>query len=513
MAARTLMIQGTASHVGKSLLTSALCRVFQRRGLKVAPFKAQNMSNNSFVTPDGKEIGRAQAVQAAACRLAPRTDFNPILIKPSGDCHAQLVVHGEVAGSLTPSTFGRLRREHFQTVCEAFARLSAEFDLVILEGAGSPAEINLQEQDIVNMRMAQAAQAPVLLAADIERGGVFAALVGTHLLLREEERPYVKGFIINKFRGDASLLSRGITDVEARLTVRCLGIVPYWNDLCVPEEDSVGSPGLFGDGKRLRSGGVRSAGCDDDGAEQRLVIGVVDLPHLSNSTDLEVLARTPDVQLIRIGDASEHPMDALIFPGTKHTAQALHFVKDRGIDQIAKRVVEDGGTVMGLCGGFQLLGRCIFDPDRVESTEPELLGLGLLDVVTTFEREKTTREVRGIHVETGCTIEGYEIHMGQTVMGGDMSHFLEVTTHGETASRNEGAVSHHGRVIGTYVHGVFDSPAFRRAFLNQLRQRRGWTPLPLIQEPSLDRRLDTLADFIENHLNVGAIETIIEQGV
>ncbi|WP_447986406.1 cobyric acid synthase [Nitrospira sp. Nam74] len=513
MAARTLMIQGTASHVGKSVLTSALCRVFQRRGLRVAPFKAQNMSNNSFVTPDGKEIGRAQAVQAAACRLTPRTDFNPILIKPSGDCQAQLVVHGEVAGSLTPSSFGRLRREHFATVCEAFARLSAEFDLVILEGAGSPAEINLHEQDIVNMRMAQVAHAPVLLTADIERGGVFAALVGTHLLLRKEERPYVKGFIINKFRGDPSLLTRGITDVEARLTVRCLGIVPYWNDMYVPEEDSVGSPALFGDGKRLRPGGVRATGCDEDGAPERLAIGVVDLPHLSNSTDLEALARTPDVHLIRVVDASTHPLDALIIPGTKHTAEALHFVRDRGIDHLVKRVVDDGGTVMGLCGGFQLLGRLILDPDRVESTQPALKGLGLLDVVTTFEREKRTRQVCGIHVQTGCSVEGYEVHMGQTVIGRDMSPFLEIRTKGETASRKDGAVSHHGGVIGTYVHGVFDAPDFRRVFLNQLRQRRGWAPLPLTEELSLDRRLDTLADFVENHLDLVAIERIIEQGV
>jgi adenosylcobyric acid synthase len=529
MAARTLMIQGTASHVGKSVLTSALCRVFQRRGLKVAPFKAQNMSNNSFVTPDGKEIGRAQAVQAAACRLPPRTDFNPILIKPSGDCQAQLVMHGEVSGSLTPASFGRLRREHFATVCEAFARLAAEFDLVILEGAGSPAEINLHEQDIVNMRMAQASQAPVLLTADIERGGVFAALVGTHLLLREEERLYVKGFIINKFRGDASLLTRGITDVEARLTVRCLGVVPYWNDMYVPEEDSVGSPALFGEGKRLRPGGVRAGGCDDlrfrpggvraaardeDGAPDRLVIGVVDLPHLSNSTDLEALARTPDVQLIRVVNASAHPpLDALIIPGTKHTAQALHFVRDGGIDHVVKRVVDDGGIVMGLCGGFQLLGRLILDPDRVESTQPELKGLGLLDVVTTFEREKSTREVFGVHVETGCSVEGYEVHMGQTVIGHDMAPFLEIRTKGETVPRKDGAVSHHGRVIGTYVHGVFDAPDFRRVFLNRLRQRRGWASLPLTEELSLDRRLDALADFVENHLDLVAIERIIEQGV
>ncbi|MBM4125379.1 MAG: cobyric acid synthase, partial [Nitrospira sp.] len=304
MAARTLMIQGTASHVGKSVLVAALCRFYRRRGLKVAPFKAQNMSNNSFVTPDGKEIGRAQAVQAVACRLAMRTDFNPVLIKPEGDRRAQLVVNGEVYGRLTAKDFGRVRRECFPSVQEAFARLSQEFDLVILEGAGSPAEINLREQDIVNMRMAQEAKAPVLLAADIDRGGAFAALVGTVTLLTPEERRHVKGFLINKFRGEVELLTPGVTAVEALMGLPCLGVIPHWGDLQVPQEDSVGWDGWLS--RRQDRTDV-------------LAIGVADVPCISNFTDFESLRREPDVQLVRLAEATDQPLDALIFPGTKNT--------------------------------------------------------------------------------------------------------------------------------------------------------------------------------------------------
>ncbi|TAJ23977.1 MAG: cobyric acid synthase, partial [Nitrospirae bacterium] len=312
MAARTLMIQGTASHVGKSVLVAALCRLYRRRGVKVAPFKAQNMSNNSFVTPDGKEIGRAQAVQAAACRLAMRTDFNPVLIKPEGDRRAQLVVNGEVYGQLTAKDFGRVRRECFPSVQEAFARLSREFDLVILEGAGSPAEINLREQDIVNMRMAQEAKAPVLLAADIDRGGAFAALVGTVTLLTPEERRHVQGFLINKFRGEEELLTPGIRAVEAMMGISCLGVIPHWGNLQVPQEDSVGWDGC------LSSPHDRADG---------LAIGVADVPCIANFTDFESLRREPDVQLVRVTEATSQSFDALIFPGTKNTAEALRFIK------------------------------------------------------------------------------------------------------------------------------------------------------------------------------------------
>jgi adenosylcobyric acid synthase len=493
------MIQGTASHVGKSVLVAALCRLFVRQGLKVAPFKAQNMSNNSFVTPDGREIGRAQAVQAAACRLPPRTDFNPVLIKPEGESRAQLVVEGKVFGTLTAQDFGRVRRDCLPSVREAFHRLSAEFDLVILEGAGSPAEINLREQDIVNMRMAQEAEAPVLLVGDIDRGGVFAALVGTLTLLRPDERRHVKGWLINKFRGDAGLLAPGVREVESRSGLPCLGVIPHWKDLRVPQEDSLGW--------------AHCVGATGHGAAELLSIGVADLPAMSNFTDLEALGREPDVRLVRLaGPAADH-LDALIFPGTKNTADALRFVKARGLDRMAKQVLTQGGLVLGLCGGYQLLGRRIIDPHGVESGEPELTGLGLLDAVTTFAREKVTVGVSGVHAESGCRIRGYEIHMGETRLGDGASPWLTVRTDGDPADRAEGAVSADGRVLGTYVHGLFDAAPFRRLLLNRLRTRKGWAPLETQADSSLDEDLDRLADFIGIHLDLKAVEAIIEQGL
>ena len=498
MAARTLMIQGTASHVGKTVLTAALCRIFVRKGLRVAPFKAQNMSNNSFVTPDGKEIGRAQAVQAAACRLAPRTDFNPVLIKPVDERSAQLVINGKVTGLLTASDFGRIRREYFPIVQEAFSRLASEFDLVILEGAGSPAEVNLRDQDIVNMRMAQVAGAPVVLVGDIDRGGVFASLVGTLALLQPEEQGYVKGFLINKLRGDAALLTSGVRMVEARTGVKCLGVLPYWGNLQVPEEDSLGWESWAG---------IRPSRPD------ALTIGVADVPSISNFTDFEAFVREPDVRLVRLTDATVQPLDALIFPGTKNTAQALKFVRTRGLDQVARRVLAGGGTVIGSCGAYQLMGRRILDPHGVESSEPELEGLGLLDVVTSFAREKVTVGVTGFHRDSGCSIEGYEVHMGDTCVGDGVEPLLMVRTAGDSNFRTEGAVSLDGRILGTYVHGLFDSSAFRRRLLNRMRVAQGWAPLDSNPAPSCDQQLDDLADFVAQHVDLKSIDAIIEQGI
>ena len=505
MAARTLMVQGTASHVGKSVLVTALCRLFARRGVKVAPFKAQNMSNNSFVTPDGREIGRAQAVQAAACRLAPRTDFNPVLIKPSGERTAQMVVNGQVAGQLHASDFGRIKRDHWPVVCEAFARLAGEFDLVVLEGAGSPAEINLRDRDIVNMAMAQEARAPVILAGDIDRGGVFAALVGTLALLAPEDRAHVKGFLINKFRGDADLLAPGVKMVEARCGISCLGVVPHWRDLRVPQEDSLGweEPSSFS----------RSLHASPVTLHEFLTIGVVDLPAISNFTDFDALACEPDVRLVRVAGPITHRLDALIFPGTKHTADALRFVKERKLDLAARQVLEAGGTVVGLCGGFQLLGRRILDPDQVESSAVELEGLGLLNVTTSFARDKVTVGVSGRHLASGCPVEGYEVHMGRTSLEAGAVPWLEVRAPGESAVRPEGAGSEDGLVLGTYVHGLFDAPEFRRVFLNGLRERHGWAPLPVQPGTSLDERIDGLADFMAKHLDLAAIDAILERGI
>jgi adenosylcobyric acid synthase len=498
MAARTLMIQGTASHVGKSVLVTALCRLFLRRGLRVAPFKAQNMSNNSFVTPDGREIGRAQAVQAAACRLAPRSDFNPVLIKPESDRRAQLVVNGKVVGSLVASDFGRIRREWFPTVQDCFARLREEFDLVILEGAGSPAEPNLREQDIVNMHMAREANAPVLLVGDIDRGGVFAALVGTLALLDAEERRHVKGFLINKFRGDPDVLAPGIRLVEDQTALRCLGVIPHWGHLRVPEEDSVGwETWVPVEGQRADA----------------LLIGVADLPAISNFTDFEALYWEPDVRLVRLTGASELPLDALIFPGTKNTVEALRFVKASGLDQVARQLWADGGTVVGLCGGYQLLGRKIRDPRGIESPERESDGLGLLDVVTSFARKKVLIQVTGTHRESGAPVEGYQVHMGRTRAGSSVLPLLDVQKPNGSLRWAEGAVSPDGRVFGTYVHGLFDAPGFRRVFLNRLRARRGWDPLEVESGRSPDHALDELGDFVERHVDLRAIEAIVEKGL
>ena len=501
MAARTLMVQGTGSDVGKSVLVSALCRLFVRQGLRVAPFKAQNMSNNSFVTTDGREIGRAQAVQAAACGIAPRADFNPVLIKPSDDHRAQLVVDGRVAGEVVASDFGRIRRDCTTAVEHAFARLSAEFDLVILEGAGSAAEVNLSDYDIVNMRMAHLAKAPVLLVGDIDRGGVLAALVGTMGLLPASDTALVKGFVINKFRGDVGLLMPGVRIVEERTGLRCLGVLPYVRELRLPQEDSLAW-------KELQSQKP------DSGRGDTIRIGVVDLPCISNFTDIDSLASEVDVQIIRVsaGDRDTHAqVDVLVFPGTKNTPQALRYVREHRLDRLAHTVLGMGGMVIGICGGYQILGRRIRDPLRIESNETELEGLGLLDAETWFASAKVTSQIRGTHRESGHRIEGYEVHMGRTVTGSDVRPFLEIHEGGRI--RPEGAVSKDGHIIATYVHGVFDAPVFRRSFLNRLRHSKGWRSLPIDHHASLDQRIDAWSDVVRNHLDMSALQVMIEHGV
>ena len=498
MRARTFMIQGTGSHVGKSVLTAALCRSFLRRGLRVAPFKAQNMSNNSFVTPDGKEIGRAQAVQAAACRLAPRADFNPILIKPESDTAAQLVVGGEVAGSLSAKDFGLVRREYWARVREAFERLSAEFDVVVLEGAGSPAEINLRQCDVVNMEMARHAAAPVLLVGDIERGGVFASLVGTWSLLDEADRRHLKAFAINKFRGDLRLLEDGLTRVSRDTGLPCAGVLPHWGRLDVPEEDVLG----WDDWQR------RAPRRSD-----AVVIGIADVPGISNFTDFEVLAGEPDVEVVSLNESTDRPLDALMFPGSKHTVRALRFVRERGLDRLAHRVLASGGTVGGICGGYQLLGHTICDPDRLESHDASIDGLGLLPVETTFASPKIVEQASGRHPESGCAVIGYQVRMGRTRVTSEAQPFLELRDDQSDDPRPEGMCLHGGRLFGTYVHGLFDQAAFRRWWLNRLRQSKGWPALPEMQRPSLDERLDRLADFVEQHLDMAMIERVLEEGV
>ena len=498
MAARTLMIQGTASHVGKSALTAALCRLYQRRGLRVAPFKAQNMSNNSFVTPDGKEIGRAQAVQAAACRVAPRADFNPVLIKPAEETTAQLVVNGEVAGVLCASDFGRIRREYWSDVQAAFNRLSAEFDLIVLEGAGSPAEINLRDCDVVNMRMAQYAGAPVVLVGDIDRGGVFASLVGTWTLLAKEERAYLKAYVINKFRGAAGWLGGGLNRVTQDTGMPCAGTLPFYDEMKLPEEDSLGW-----DDRQGRSS------CRGD----RVFIGIVDVPAISNFTDFDPLMAEPDVEVVRLKEPTTRLFDALIFPGTKHTVQALRFVRDRGFDRLAHQVIQNGGLVAGICGGYQLLGRTIKDPDGIESECREVNGLGLLSVETTFEAPKIVRQVSGRHLESGEVISGYHVRMGRTSGQQVLRRVVEVRDPNSLRDISDDTWTEEGRVFGTYLHGLFDEGGFRRWWLNRLRVGRGYDVLPPSLTETLDVRLDRWADYVERHLSITMIDRMIEQGI
>jgi adenosylcobyric acid synthase len=498
MAARTLMIQGTASHVGKSVVTAALCRLFRRYGFRVAPFKAQNMSNNSFVTPDGKEIGRAQAVQAAACRLAPHADFNPVLIKPADDTTAQLIVGGEVVGSLSANDFGLVRRRWWTSVQAAFTRLAQDFDLIVLEGAGSPAEVNLRECDVVNMEMARYAKAPVLLVGDIDRGGVFASLVGTWALLDDEDRRHLKAFVVNKFRGARTLLDNGLARVSQETGMVCAGVLPHWDNLAVPEEDSLGWDN--------RSGRYITR-------MDRVVIGIVDVPAISNFTDFEPLAWEPDVELIRLREATHRPLDAILFPGSKHTVRALQFVRARGFDRLAERVLTEGGTVGGICGGYQLLGRLIRDPEHVESDLDEVDGLGMLPVSTTFALPKVVRHVSGRHPESGEPVVGYHIRMGRTVPDENAQPFIELC-HDNSASMLEDGISvHGGRVFGTSLHGLFDRSPFRRWWINRLRAAKGYGGIPEIRECSLDERLDQWADFVQQHVSMPVLDRLLAEGV
>jgi cobyric acid synthase CobQ len=498
MPARTLMIQGTASHVGKSVLTTALCRSFLRRGLRVAPFKAQNMSNNSFVTPDGKEIGRAQAVQAAACRLAPRADFNPILIKPESDTTAQLVVGGDVAESLSARDFGLVRRKYWGRVQEAFERLSDTFDVVVLEGAGSPAEINLRQFDVVNMQMARFAAAPVLLVGDIERGGVFASLLGTWTLLDDTDRRHLKAFAVNKFRGDVRLLDDGLTRVSRDMGLPCAGVLPHWGDLDLPEEDVLGW-----DGWQRRT----------PQRADRIVIGVANVPGISNCTDFEPLAGEPDVEVVQLDESTDRPLDAVIFPGSKQTVRALCFVRERGLDRLAHRVLAAGGTVGGICGGYQLLGRILRDPHRLESSHEHMDGLGLLPVETTFAAPKIVEQVSGRHAESGCSVVGYQVRMGRTMVPPKARPFFELNEEYSAEQRPEGMCLQDGRLFGTYVHGLFDEAPFRRWWVNRLRQSKGWAGLPKSESRSLDARLERLADFVERHLEMSVIDRLLDEGV
>lgn len=496
MTALRIMVQGTGSYVGKSVLTAALCRYFYKQGYRVAPFKAQNMSNNSYVTPDGGEIGRAQAFQAAACGIEPVVEMNPVLLKPASEMGSQVVVLGKPVGHMRVREYHEYQKQLRGVVSQAFEKLAGAFDVVVLEGAGSPAEINLRQFDIVNMAMARVADAPVVLVGDIHTGGVFAWLVGTMELLQPDERTRVQGFIINKFRGDATLLRDGIASLEKRTGVRTLGVVPFVPNLPVDEED-----------------GVKATRSIPTSILKQLHLLVVRFPRISNSTDFECFLAEPDVSLEYVtappGLGTTWP-DAVFVPGTKSTMQDLAYLHNSGLVGYLRTAREKNIPVVGICGGFQMLGRRIVDREGVESDTAAVEGLGFLDVETNFAATKQTVRVRGVSLLSGEEIRGYEIHMGQTERGEGTRPWIRITDEqGNQGERYDGCISDDGNVSGTYIHGLFDAPGFRREFLNRLRVRRGWEPLAEQAPRSREAALDSLAELVRDHLDCRLLDDIV----
>jgi adenosylcobyric acid synthase len=492
--ARALMIQGTASHVGKSVLTTAFGRWLRDRGLRVAPFKAQNMSLNSFVTLHGEEIARSQATQAEALGLEPEVDMNPILLKPL-DQGCQVVVQGQGIAVLSIRDYYAYKPEAWRAITAAYDRLAARYDAVVLEGAGSPVEINLKADDLVNMRMAEHAEAAVILVADIERGGVFAQLVGTWELLEPRERQRVVGFIINKFRGDATLLSPGLAFVQARTGRPVLGVLPFDTRVQLDEEDSLGlAPAVAATGD--------------------LDVAVLHLPGLSNFTDFAALARVPGVvvRYIHEPDQLRRP-DLVVLPGTRTTVRALEWLRSTGLAAALQQCVADpqGPAMVGLCGGFQLLGRTIADPDGIECRTPHSEALGLLDVDTRFEERKTLYRVQAEVIGPGslchgCPVVGYEVHQGDSSRREGALPWLQLRREPGGAVVDDGAVSPDRRVAGTYVHGLFDDARFCRTLVAALRRRRGLPPLAehdwISQREFWTRRYDGLSAWLTAHCDL-----------
>jgi adenosylcobyric acid synthase len=479
-----LMIQGAGSNVGKSLLVAGLCRAARRRGLSVAPFKPQNMSNNAAVTADGGEIGRAQALQALACGRAPSVHMNPVLLKPETDIGAQVVVQGRRLTTTGARDYLALKRTLLPTVLESFRTLSARVDLVIVEGAGSPAEVNLRANDIANMGFARAAGVPVVLAGDIDRGGVIAQIVGTQAVIDPADAAMIRGFLINKMRGDLRLFDDGVRFIEARTGWRGHGVIPWFADAHrLPAEDAV-----------ELTGGKRDAAV-------KIVAPM--LSRIANFDDLDPLKLEPGVSLEMIPPGRPLPGDAdlVILAGSKSTRGDLAFLRAQGWDVDLAAHLRRGGRALGLCGGFQMLGRSIADPEGIEGPPGETEGLGLLEIDTVMTQDKRLARVRGRHLESGEAVEGYEIHVGRTEGPALSRPFLEIE------GRPEGAVSADGRVAGAYVHGLFGADGFRAAFLRAL----GAAPSGLAYGEAVEATLDALADHLEAHADVAGMLALAER--
>jgi adenosylcobyric acid synthase len=477
------MLMGTGSDVGKSVLTAGLCRAFTRKGLSVAPFKPQNMSNNAAVTADGGEIGRAQALQALACRRPLSVHMNPVLLKPQGADGSQIIVQGKIFGQAKARGYQAIKPTLLPRVIDSFNRLRGDADLVLIEGAGSAAEVNLRTNDIANMGFAEAVDAPVVIVGDIDRGGVIASVVGIKHVLEAADVARIKGFIINKMRGDASLFADGMAFIAERTGWAKLGLVSFFEGAnALPSEDSLG----LGTGKRR--------------PRARLKIAVLAYPRISNFDDLDPLIDEDDVDVafIRPGEDVLHTFDVIVLPGSKATIDDLAALRQSGWDKALLVHVARGGQVIGLCGGYQMLGQRISDPDGMEGPVQSVEGLGLLAIETVLSGEKTLIETQGYSAPFDCPVAGYEMHVGRTT-GADTSRPFAML--GQTA---DGAMNGDGRVFGTYLHGVFSAPTFRRQWLG----RFGVTSNGHDHRQIVDAALDSLADHLEDHLDMAALAKI-----
>lgn len=481
MPAKSLMIQGTCSDAGKSIITAAFCRIFKQDGIKAAPFKSQNMALNSYVTLDGREIARAQVVQAQAAGLEPDIRMSPILLKPGSDTSSQIVLNGLPVEAMNWQQYMEFKPRAFEVVKESYDSLAAEYDLIVIEGAGSPAEINLNHDDIVNMGMARYAKAPVLLVGDIDRGGVFASFVGTYELLCDWEREHLAGFLINKFRGDPSLLQEALDVTEQRTGKAVLGTIPWIHDLGLPEEDAVRPK------KSL-------AGRDLD-------IVIIGLNHLSNYTDFDAFSVEADVSLRLLRKAADFGSpDCVIIPGSKTTVSDLQFLMNSGMALKLQEFAAAGGSTLGICGGFQMLGKSIKDPGRLESEHLSFGGLGLLDIETSMAPQKTLNRTIANFKGKNYQVSGYEIHHGKTEVG-----------KAEVILEREGDVLgvRSQNVWGTYLHGIFDNDKFRREFLDDLRVAKNLRPLKTVTAYDLEPAFETLASAVRENTDMDAVYKII----
>lgn len=488
-----IMIQGTASSVGKSLIVAALCRIFKQDGYSVCPYKSQNMSLNSYITLDGKEMGRAQVLQAYAAGLEPQVFMNPILLKPTADTKCQVIVNGQVYKNETAAGYDNLKIKFKDMLKEEFLKLEKEFDIIVMEGAGSPAEINLRDRDIVNMGMAELVDAPVLIVGDIDKGGVFASLAGTMLLLTEEERKRIKGTIINKFRGDINLLAPGLDMLEDIIKRPCLGVVPYFRLLLEDE-----------DGSMMEVNRKVTAPID---------VAIIMLPHIANFTDADCLRCEEDVSVRFITSKEEfgNP-DLLIIPGSKNTIDDLKAIRNAGFEEVILDYSKKG-IILGICGGYQMLGKEIKDPLHIESEKEIIKGIGLLDTITTIESGKVMTRIEGqVYLpDFKGNIYGYEIHMGKTIVGDDSNSFITIQKeNGKEVSKLDGVFNKNETIFGTYVHGILDSTEFREYLLNKIRTKKS---LPKRKSPVYegfrDEELNKLAAIVREALDINKIYEII----